>query len=71
MKLLKVILGIVCLAMLFIGIVYKLAVLPFSTPEFDIVAWIMIGVSAFILWLLGRGARTSTREYNDSKRGKQ
>jgi hypothetical protein len=55
MKILKIILAIICILLIFFGIVYNLVALPFSSPFFDILAWAAIGVAFVIALILGRG----------------
>lgn len=52
--LLKRILVVVCVIVGFFGIVYNVAVLPFSSPMFDLVSWVCIGVAALVLMYVGR-----------------
>jgi hypothetical protein len=52
--LLKRILVVVCVIVGFFGIIYNVAVLPFSSPIFDLVSWVCIGISALVLAYIGR-----------------
>jgi hypothetical protein len=45
---------VLCVIVGFFGIVYNVLVLPFSSPMFDFVSWICIGISALILAYIGR-----------------
>lgn len=54
MKLIKLALAVVCTVVVMFGIVYNVAVLPFSSPLFDVISWLAIGVACLVLWLIGR-----------------
>jgi len=52
--LLKRIVVAACVLIGFFGILYKVAVLPFSTPMFDLISWICIAVAALVVTYIGR-----------------
>lgn len=51
---LKRILVVVCVIIGFFGLVYRMVALPFSSPMFDLVSWVCIGVAALVLTYVGR-----------------
>jgi hypothetical protein len=54
MKLTKPILAWVCVLLIMIGIVYNWVIAPFSTPEFDFIAWTVIAAAFGIILLIGK-----------------
>lgn len=45
--------ALICVAIIMFGIVYNVVALPFSSPTFDLISWIVIGVAVLILAMLG------------------
>lgn len=54
MKIFKQILVLACVIFAFFGIVYNVVALPFSSPMFDLISWVLIGVATLILIYVGR-----------------
>jgi cell division septal protein FtsQ len=54
MKKLKLLLVMVCVAFMFLALVYHVVVLPFSSPAFDVASVVVFAVAALILYLIGR-----------------
>ena len=54
MKLIKLLLVGLSVLAVFFGIVYRVVVLPFSSPTFALVSWICIGAGALVLAYVGR-----------------
>jgi hypothetical protein len=54
MKKLKLLLVSVCVALMFLAIIYHVVVLPFSSPKFDLISAITFGIAALILYVIGR-----------------
>ena len=44
----KSVLAVICVVLILFGIVYNVIALPFSSPKFDVIAWIVIGVAILI-----------------------
>lgn len=53
-KRLRLVLAVVCSALVLFGIAYNVVALPFSSPLFDLMSWLLIGIATLILVLLGR-----------------
>jgi predicted membrane metal-binding protein len=77
MKLMRLVVVFVCVALGFYGIVYNVLVLPFSSPLFDLISWLAIGAAMLVLWLIGQpsvpdammGTRTGTELEDGSDAG--
>jgi hypothetical protein len=54
MKTMKKVLAVICVMLILFGIIYNVVALPFSSPKFDVIAWIAIGVAFLIATYLGR-----------------
>lgn len=47
----------VCVMLILFGIVYNVVALPFSSPRFDVISWIAIGVAFLIATYIGRSSK--------------
>ena len=54
MKTIKKVLAVVCVMLILFGIVYNVVALPFSSPKFDLISWMAIGVAFLIATYIGR-----------------
>lgn len=54
MKFIKVVIVSICAALILLGILYNVFVTPFSNPKFDLIAWIVIGISFVAMLIIGR-----------------
>ena len=54
MKKVKQLLAIICAILILFGIVYRITVWPFTSPMFDLISWIAIGLAFLIMILIGR-----------------
>ena len=54
LKKLRLVLAIICAALVLFGVAYNVVALPFSSPLFDLISWVMIGAAFLILALFGR-----------------
>lgn len=57
MKMIKKFFAAVCVMLILFGIVYNVVALPFSSPRFDVISWIAIGVAFLIATYIGRSSK--------------
>ena len=57
MQIIKKVLALICVMLILFGIVYNVVALPFSSPKFDLISWVAIGVAFLIAAYIGRSKR--------------
>lgn len=58
MKFIKIVIVAICVAFVFLGIVYNAFITPFSNPKLDLILWVLIGLAVVVLYVIGRSKKT-------------
>ena len=57
MKILRAIIVFLCSLAIGFGTVYNIFIMPFSSPIFDLISWMLIGFSYLLLYVIDGGSK--------------